>query len=312
MHRVCICVEHQNVKLMMNALPTKIDYKTLLEMISCNIENRNCMLRSCELCPSLDILESHLIHLFRSNDYDENSLVKYREWLQTDTTDLHIHNIELLEFINILINKLDKIKAHYFITQFQSSYLKSIKDNLDEKTAIVLLDYSENYSFIYQDAIQSVHWENVQTTVHPIAVYYKINNEMKVTSFCILSDYLTHNTSAVHSFIKILLDHIKINFVNINHIIYYSDGAASQYKNYKNMINLCMHNTDFNLTVEWHFFATSHGKSPCDGIGGTVKRLVDRSSKLDRILINNPNLMYQYCRDNIKNIVFFILILKQF
>ena len=126
-------------------------------MISCNIENRNCMLRSCELCPSLDILESYLINLFRSNDYDENSLVKYREWLQTDRTDLHMHNIELLEFINILMNKLDKIKAHYFIIKSQSSYLKSIKDNLDEKTAIVLLEYSENYSFIYQDAIQIVH-----------------------------------------------------------------------------------------------------------------------------------------------------------
>ena len=26
------------------------------------------------------------------------------------------------------------------------------------------------------------------------------------------------------------------------------------------------------------FFATSHGKSPCDGLGGTTKRLVARAS----------------------------------
>lgn len=35
---------------------------------------------------------------------------------------------------------------------------------------------------------------------------------------------------------------------------------------------------DYGLDAEWHFFATSHGKSPCDGIGGTVKRLATRAS----------------------------------
>ena len=125
------------------------------------------------------------------------------------------------------------------------------------------MDYSENYSFIYQDAIQSVHWENAQSTVQcTLYCSILIHNEIKVTSLRILSDYITHNTSALHSFIKTLLNYIKINFVNINHIIYYSDEAASQYKNYTNMINLRMHNTDINFT-EWHFFATSHGKS-CD------------------------------------------------
>ena len=75
---------------------------------------------------------------------------------------------------------------------------------------------------------------------------------------------------------------------------------------------MCVYNTDFNLTLEWHFFAISHGKSPCSGIGETINILVDRASKQDRILINNTKLMYTFCRVNIKNIVFFIWILKQF
>ena len=29
---------------------------------------------------------------------------------------------------------------------------------------------------------------------------------------------------------------------------------------------------DFNLKADHHFFATSHGKSPCDWIGETIKR----------------------------------------
>ena len=61
-------------------------------------------------------------------------------------------------------------------------------------------------------------------------------------------------------------------------MIYFSDGAASQYKNRKNFLNLCHHKEDFGLSAEWHFSATSHGKGACDGLGGTVKRLAARAS----------------------------------
>ena len=64
----------------------------------------------------------------------------------------------------------------------------------------------------------------------------------------------------------------------ITNIEYFSDGCAGQYKNFKNFLNLCFHKDDFGLTTTWSFFATSHGKSPCDGIGGTVKRKIARTS----------------------------------
>ena len=65
---------------------------------------------------------------------------------------------------------------------------------------------------------------------------------------------------------------------NIKRCIYFSDGAGSQYKNYKNFVNICHHSHDFGVEGEWHFFAISHGKSPCGGVGGTVKRLTANAS----------------------------------
>jgi len=59
---------------------------------------------------------------------------------------------------------------------------------------------------------------------------------------------------------------------------YFSDGAGSQYKNRYNFINLLHHKQDFKVEAEWHFFATAHGKSACDGIGGCVKRNAYRAS----------------------------------
>lgn len=38
------------------------------------------------------------------------------------------------------------------------------------------------------------------------------------------------------------------------------------------------HQQDYQIEAEWHFHATSHGKGPCDGIGGTLKRGGARSS----------------------------------
>lgn len=65
--------------------------------------------------------------------------------------------------------------------------------------------------------------------------------------------------------------------LKINKIFYLSDRSAAQYKNRKNL-NLCMYKIDFGIDAEWHFFATSHGKSSYDGLGGTVKRLATKAS----------------------------------
>ena len=90
-------------------------------------------------------------------------------------------------------------------------------------------------------------------------------------------------------------------------IFYFSDGCAEQYKNRKNFINLCHHQQDFNMDTEWIFFATSHGKSPCDGVGGFVKCYVKKRS-LQRLLhdqILSYQTMLDLCVREIPSITFF-------
>ena len=88
---------------------------------------------------------------------------------------------------------------------------------------------------------------------------------------------------------------LREKFVKIDKIFYFTDGSAAQYKNRKNFLNLCYHESGFGVQAEWHFYATSHGKEPCDGIGGTVKRLAARAS-LQRPYcsqIITPNLLFE-------------------
>jgi hypothetical protein len=37
----------------------------------------------------------------------------------------------------------------------------------------------------------------------------------------------------------------------------------------KKSLNITCHHEDFAVSAEWHFFATSHGKSACGGVDGT-------------------------------------------
>ena len=105
----------------------------------------------------------------------------------------------------------------------------------------------------------------------------------------------------------LLVDYIKTRYEHLTKLFYFSDGCADQHKNYKNFVNLCHHKQDFNIDAEWVFFATSHGKSLCDGIGGFVKRYVAKYSL--QIPLNNQILNYKavlaLCTHEIKDIIFF-------
>ena len=69
------------------------------------------------------------------------------------------------------------------VAKSQSSYLHTLKENLPEDTAIVLLDFPENYSFLIQDAIQGCYWDNSQATLH-----MEDGGKIKCTNVVIISD----------------------------------------------------------------------------------------------------------------------------
>ena len=80
--------------------------------------------------------------------------------------------------------------------------------------------------------------------------------------------------STVHIFKNKLIEILKTKISGEINKIYFSVGAASQYKNFKNFINLCYHEKNCDIKAEWH----SHGREPCDGLGGTIIRLAAKAS----------------------------------
>ena len=62
-----------------------------------------------------------------------------------------------------------------------------------------------------------------------------------------ISDYLKHDTVTVHCFIAKIIPDMKQVIPGLEKLKYFSDGAASQYKNF---VNLCFHEQDFCISAE--------------------------------------------------------------
>ena len=61
---------------------------------------------------------------------------------------------------------------------------------------------------------------------------------------------------------------------DVNESVFFSDGAASQFKNRYLLQHLTMMMDANDLEISWNYFASSHGKGVVDGVGGTLKSLV--------------------------------------
>ena len=297
-HNVCVCRYHQNVHLMLSAIKGSANKNMLMDLAVCSIENRDCMMRNCPKCPGMKPVRNEILNLVGDKDF-----VVYWQWQTVDRAEMKVFETPIEEFADKLANQVVELTSHHYTSRWQSKYLRQKIENLKETECIVLCDFAENYSSITQDAIQSAHWSSVQTALHTSVVYLKIDGKVIHENIVVVSDSLEKNSSSVYAFLDETIKFIQSKYPEISNVMYFTNGSAAQYKNRFNFANLCCHYRDKRLKASWHFFATSHGKSPCDGLGGTSKRLLRLASLQNPTKpINTPHDVYQWLDKNVKNI----------
>ena len=278
-HNVCVCSYHQNLKLMLSAIDPALYYVELMRMCVCDLQNKACMLKKCDSCPGIEKAKEFLDQLI-SAKFEEDEMVSFKQWEKVDRSNLIDVDLDIEDFLNDFSDKLCALLPHHFIYKHQDRFFKEKKDSLGPNECVIVMDFAENYTFVVQDAIQSFHWNNAQATIHPFVIYYKNGDgTLEHQSLACISNELRHDVVSVYAFqSKVLNSFVKQRLSHIEKIYYFSDGCSGHYKNYKNFTNLLYHFQDFGMVSEWHFFATSHGKNACDGIGGTIKRLAAYAS----------------------------------
>ena len=146
--------------------------------------------------------------------FEHDGAIIFNQWVTTDRNQLTEQEREFDD----LIEKFLKLTEHHYITKQQNEFYKETKANW--KFGECIRKFSENYSFLDQDAAQSFHWNISQATIHPFIIYYgNLASDILHKSYVCTSDHKTHDTVTAHSFLK--------------HFYKHNIRSAPQYKNFK-------------------------------------------------------------------------------
>ena len=108
------------------------------------------------------------------------------------------------EYVNIVIEQLNILIVHCYISKCQSSYLKKFWDwiseisEIDSSTVLFLGDFVEIYQFVIQVEVQGFQGNNSQCTLDSVVTYYQENDELKSISYCVISDDRKHDVALVY------------------------------------------------------------------------------------------------------------------
>jgi hypothetical protein len=162
-HSVCVCIYHQNVKLILSGIGLYDDRHLLMDKVVCSVYNKDCMMSRCSNCPGTENLKLYLEDLIS----EERESVTYRQWDHTDGNKLETILAERDDYIEKLVVLVNKLTTHHFVARNQSANFVHSKENIDNETRVLVSDFSENFSFVIQDSVQGYCWSNDQATLLP-------------------------------------------------------------------------------------------------------------------------------------------------
>ena len=171
-HAVCVCTIHQNVKLMLEGVkiqrlssshdgPQLTNYHCCIAQLVCNPALPRCYLRECDVCPGIYGLKEFLVKQLDENLIDE---VTFKQWTAVDRSTLETVTLPSDEFVNVLCERLEALQTHSFIAKQQGQFYDQCKQSLKPAEVAVSADFSENYSFVLQDAGVPLEQQSINHT----------------------------------------------------------------------------------------------------------------------------------------------------
>ena len=237
----------------------------------CNSDSEQCMSNNCPLCCDGKLLNGIMQQL---DDIIEDE-IPYYQWEADEEGFVAkvLHKDTVRKLFEIVKGQLTKFSWHVYIKDKQSTSYeeqKALATMTDSTECVIQCDFAENYTTIFQDEIQKVHWKRKQVTIYTVTIWHKNVLISKV----IVSDSLDHDKKAVIAYTSILLEEVRLKFPDMRNVNIWTDGPSSQFKNKYVFAMLYSLQEKYEVTLSWNFFATSHGKGPCDALGGNIKRVV--------------------------------------
>lgn len=283
-HRFCMCITCQNLKLMLAADHRIGSFRELIPLIACDCTQESCMLGECLECKDLSLLRLHLEGVLG----DKAKKVQYKHWENKgNSCEYLVQEATVGGLIESIVSLLtSKNKEHLYFKNAQQGYYQKLREDLDDQTLLLLMDFAENVSLHAQEEVSNKFYRREMASLFTAVVYRKVNGKLQHRSYGVFSDDLKHDVSHVMLALRAIRqstprpgeDEIFSGdpFAGISKICYFTDGARQHFKSKNSMWFLGLHNEIFGVPGVWHFHCSGHGKSPCDGVGASLKNIIRR------------------------------------
>lgn len=293
--KACQCIHHQNMAFKVQAM-------------------RRCGVKISDNPENILAHERNLNELFECIEQEK---VKYRIWKRVELDNKQkkmkvvVKEVSHDEFVTIMKEETQAFSNHVFRLRSQFQQLKKNKETLKDHEMIIQMDFAENFACRSLDEIQTAYWNQTSVTLHPIVAYFRSDGKLKHKSFVIVSDEMSHSASTVATFIDAVIPELKTIDPQLKKLHYWTDSPSSQYRN-RYMFNLIAnHMETYGCIAQWNFFEAGHGKSACDGLGGTTKRLADEAIRQGNTTIQDAQEFYQWAQKSNMKEVSFIFVEKE-
>ena len=149
-HSICVRELHANVKLKLNAWDKHLKYKDLIEAAVCDVSNIQCMIYGCGKCPGV----AKIREISEKDDSFGGDMMTYQYWVDRGSRAYLETITESFEsFEEILFEQIWNLRVHHFISSEQKRFLNHCKETVTSNTCVIIMDFSENYSFVIQKSV---------------------------------------------------------------------------------------------------------------------------------------------------------------
>ena len=303
-HNVCCCIYHENGELILEGMRKVCpdfpkDINTLVLQSVCEWSVR-CNFGNCPICRDIGKFMSELALRNESTSITNDPPISYYQWSSGGHFEKEKIETTLSTAQEELASQLVGLRRHCFIAKIQLEQIRQLRQSCVDGVGVLQEDFAENFALKHQNEVMSAHWQGSTISIFTAL----LSTKNKQTAIAIVTDELRHDKFTVFSCNKLIMSSTQQS-EPIHRLHIFSDGAGSQFKNRYTLSFILSPEEIHNdlKEIDWSFFATSHGKGPIDGIGGTVKRAVWRRILQGSVVINNAADFVSVAKDACPNIV---------
>ena len=188
----------------------------------------SCVDGECEDCSVLDLAGNFSIQELQQD-------IVWQKWEKDSTNESNCKVViqkkhgTLQTMIQEFETELRAFRPHLHTALWQQHQFSKITTDVPPRTAILVMDYSENYTCEVQGAIQSYHWGRSQVGLFPCIAYYRCAEDDQICreAIDIVTDEKTKDGHSVAHFSRLIIDHLtKKRHLNIEELLSSQTGAA--------------------------------------------------------------------------------------